>query len=713
LREIITSSGADFIRADLHIHSFGQDGSYDVSDTEMLPERIVDEAIKCDLGIISITDHNEIANSFKAIKYSENKPIFVIPGIEICTIQGHLLAYFGTYNDLNRFYKKLTIPDDKKICKEGLERCLDFVQENNGIGILAHIDLSSGFEQTIGRFNQVMDDIFCHQALSALEISKNDSINIYTDEDDNDNRKTLVKLRRKRLSQQSNIVLPKVMFSDAHKFENFGKNASGNFKLTRFKVDEKSLQALKIALINYESRVRIEELIPEKIPYFVGMTIDGGLLDKQDINFSKNLTCIIGGRGTGKSTLLESLRVSSGNNSDNSLVDCEIWPDEIKLEYIDDTGYVSEFQRLKNGSIVNITDSSFGLEKVIIESFGQGETAIALQGSDDQPTHLLRFLDNFIDIKVLQKEDEESCELLVTNRIELQKLRMELLSESEYSRTLKDLENKKSRLERDKVGELVKYHTSLQTERNLRKNMAESLNNLIKTYKSTLGDVKEFKSICDLDDKNIIVGKNEYKQVKQIINDFSKIVEEKNNEISIILNEKIILIKDIMQNWKNRETAIYDNIEKTKQELASQGIPIDIVRINKLAEDLEIYREKIKKCEQAIQKLKIAEENRNQLIEKRKVIRKNIFTERYSFAKKLNNNLKNSVDDLFVNINFNEGCFSFEFEDYLKKTMGWHTIQVNKAKYIASKMSPLLFSFYIKNNMKDVFKGIVNKNILY
>jgi ABC-type lipoprotein export system ATPase subunit len=713
LREITISSGAEFIRTDLHIHSFGQDGSYDVTDTEMVPERIVDEAIKYNLGIISITDHNEIANSLKAIKYSENKPVFIIPGIEICTIQGHLLAYFETYNDLSKFYKKLSISDDKKRCNEGLERCLSFIQENNGIGIMAHIDLSSGFEQTIGRFNRVMEDIFCHQALFALEISKNDGINIYTDEDNKEERKTLINLRRKCLSQQPNIILPKVMFSDAHKFENFGKNASGNFKLTRFKIEEKSLQALKIALTNYESRVRIEESIPEKIPHFVGMTIDGGLLDKQDIKFSKNLTCIIGGRGTGKSTLLESLRVSSGNASDNKLVDCEIWPNEINLKYIDDTGYVSEFQRLKGGNVENITDASFGLEKIPIESFGQGETSIALQESDDQPSNLLRFLDNFINIKVLQKEDEELCELLVANRMELQKLRMELLSESEYSRTLKDLENKKSRLERDKVGELVKYHTSLQTERNLRRKLGESLNNLIKTYKSTLGDVKEFNSICDLDDKNIIVGKNEYKQVKGIINDFSKTVEEKNNEISTILNEKIILIKDIMQKWKNRETEIYDNIEKTKQELANQGIPIDIVRINKLAEDLETYRDKMKKCEQAKEKLVIAEEKRNQLIERRKEIRRNIFKERFSFARKLNNNLKNSVEGLFVKIDFNEGCFSFEFEDCLKKAMGWHTTQVNKAKYIASKMSPLLFSLYVKKNMTNIFKSTVNKERIY
>jgi uncharacterized protein YaiL (DUF2058 family) len=45
--------------------------------------------------------------------------------------------------------------------------------------------------------------------------------------------------------------------------------------------------------------------------------------------------------------------------------------------------------------------------------------------------------------------------------------------------------------------------------------------------------------------------------------------------------------------------------------------------------------------------------------------------------------------------------------------MNWHTTQVNKAKYIARKISPLQFSLYIRKNMKDFFKGLVNKDRIY
>ena len=54
---------AKFLRADMHIHSFGEYASNDVEDVAMTPNAIVDTAIEKGLSIISITDHNEIHNS--------------------------------------------------------------------------------------------------------------------------------------------------------------------------------------------------------------------------------------------------------------------------------------------------------------------------------------------------------------------------------------------------------------------------------------------------------------------------------------------------------------------------------------------------------------------------------------------------------------------------------------------------------------------------
>ena len=90
--------GAIFRRADLHIHSYDGDREKDdVTDKDLTPENIIDTAIRENLEVISITDHNSITNLKRAIEYSKDKNILFIPRVEINSTQGHLLLYFLVY----------------------------------------------------------------------------------------------------------------------------------------------------------------------------------------------------------------------------------------------------------------------------------------------------------------------------------------------------------------------------------------------------------------------------------------------------------------------------------------------------------------------------------------------------------------------------------------------------------------------------------------
>ena len=85
--------GARFYRADLHVHSYG--GSHDVSDTGMVPERIVETAVAQRLAIIAVTDHNEITNVAATVAAAAGRPLLVVPGVELTTAHGHLLVVSG------------------------------------------------------------------------------------------------------------------------------------------------------------------------------------------------------------------------------------------------------------------------------------------------------------------------------------------------------------------------------------------------------------------------------------------------------------------------------------------------------------------------------------------------------------------------------------------------------------------------------------------
>ena len=135
------NSGASFYKADLHIHSYGEEGSFDVTDTTMTPENIVDTAIEKGLSIISITDHNEDRNVKRALKHAEGKNILVIPGMEVSTLQGHLLLYFEKYDELKNFRGKLSVAEDRQTCTQGIIDCLTYI---------IHSGFISGYQNRYG-----------------------------------------------------------------------------------------------------------------------------------------------------------------------------------------------------------------------------------------------------------------------------------------------------------------------------------------------------------------------------------------------------------------------------------------------------------------------------------------------------------------------------------------------------------------------------------
>jgi len=74
------------IKIDLHVHS---EGSYDAHESV---EHILEHAQDIDLDAIAITDHNEIEKSLEAKEKAEEYGIIAIPGAEVSTSDGHLLA---------------------------------------------------------------------------------------------------------------------------------------------------------------------------------------------------------------------------------------------------------------------------------------------------------------------------------------------------------------------------------------------------------------------------------------------------------------------------------------------------------------------------------------------------------------------------------------------------------------------------------------------
>jgi len=105
------------IKLDLHVHSrYSEDANGD-------PEDIIKSVQKKGLQGVAITDHNTIQGSLHALKHAP-KGFIVIPGMEISTEVGHILA-------LN---VKELIPRNRSV-----EETVETIRDAGGIPVVPHL----------------------------------------------------------------------------------------------------------------------------------------------------------------------------------------------------------------------------------------------------------------------------------------------------------------------------------------------------------------------------------------------------------------------------------------------------------------------------------------------------------------------------------------------------------------------------------------------
>ena len=87
--------------------------------------------------------------------------------------------------------------------------------------------------------------------------------------------------------------------------EDLAKAASWSW----IKMTDLTLDGLRQAVYDPASRIRLpSDPVPAEHTEFVALAWQGGFLDGQAIHFSENLNVLVGGRGAGKTTVIESLR---------------------------------------------------------------------------------------------------------------------------------------------------------------------------------------------------------------------------------------------------------------------------------------------------------------------------------------------------------------------------------------------------------------------
>lgn len=331
-------------KIDFHVHTPTSTDFADKKPEEksISPEDYIKAVVNARLDAVVLTDHNhcgwieKIRAAQEKILSNRNaypwyRDVVFFPGFEITINTGngriHVLAVFDPGTTQDSVLATLGVcgvnenhgDAEKSFTSQGVPDVVDKVVAAKGIPILAHIDAEKGF--FFGKTSVSTDMKKLVKNVYAVEIQKKNSFK------DAGGKET-------ECGKFINEHFVSVYGSDAHLVEDLGTRS------TWVKMSSLTIEALKLALLDRDLSVKCgDEPNPNRFPnaYLQALTISNiktaGRIsgDPLVVHFSPQLTSFIGGRGTGKSTVLECVRKVVGRGGDFSGIDrC---PDEIKGFY--------------------------------------------------------------------------------------------------------------------------------------------------------------------------------------------------------------------------------------------------------------------------------------------------------------------------------------------------------------------------------------------
>jgi len=696
-------NGAQFLNVDLHIHSYG--GSQDVTDINMTPSAIVDSAVRQNLKVIAITDHNSDLNVQEAIDYARAEhagEILVLPGVEVTTAHGHLLAYFDPEktSNLNKFLINLDLigdmgADNTRTAKSMSDTILE-AEKLGGICIAAHIDREkTGFEKFAPGFQNWKKDIICSSGLYGLECDALDALNWYSEDDEGGDeaveRKKIFISRSDNPNLKSRLHLAHLQGSDSHSLSNFENNESDK-EWTRLKLTELSFEAVRIALIDPTARVRACSSIPTSFPRIRGMAVEGGFLNEEQIQFSPNLNCFIGGRGTGKSTAIRALSYALGLN--NSFEDFDNCPDHVTVWCEDENGVLFRYTRSR-GDEVNVKakeDSSVSdvpIDAFHIEYFGQGELAKVAEDPLKNPEVFQDFLDRHINLRDLNEEEELTASKLFENSGKLVPLEISFLQLKSKRQSLGEVKKKLKVAEEGNLREIIAIQNKLASEKSVR----DSIDSIITDYKSgyTFSSIqRDFSEIlktageCTDNEKSkeILAG------ISSLIENINKEIKVKEDELNQLLKTCASNLAELVKNLRENHNLIGVEVTKELTKLRAKGISTNIPGLEALLKQKTSLATEIAKVEQRTNERKELRDERSDLLRKLFKVRDQITRRRKKQLRNINKNLRKIIRDYVIFVRYEDSGITTEFEKFLQENLHGTYIQDNVIENICNSITP-------------------------
>ncbi|VXD08837.1 conserved hypothetical protein [Enterobacterales bacterium 8AC] len=315
--------GSRWWRFDFHTHTpasldYGKD-DHSLKNT-VTPRSWLMDFINKGIECVAVTDHNTAGwvDLLKVEAESLRKDghsIYIFPGVKISAHGNiHILGIFDpstTADDITRLMGAVefhgTSGDSNAVTEYSPQQVLEKIVRRNGVAIPAHIDLGAGLckaysshtlKQNLEHATAV-EVVFRHEQYEETEV-KSSPLRSYIN---------------------LNLGLSEVLSSDAHRPCEVGRG------FTWVKMCAPTIEGVRLALLDGDVSIKRSDLYPDDPNIYASNRITGLLVGKTkycgrgrdfETPFHPWLNCIIGGRGSGKSSILEFLRIGLGRKSEFS-----------------------------------------------------------------------------------------------------------------------------------------------------------------------------------------------------------------------------------------------------------------------------------------------------------------------------------------------------------------------------------------------------------
>jgi hypothetical protein len=306
-----TSTYARFMRCALQVNPFSYAGKYRGA-TDSLPEVEYNKAIvaQCkqhNIAVVGIADHGNVDGVDSLRTYLNEAGIIVFPGFEIASTEKvHLVCLFPestTVATLTLYLGRLGVVDPAHGTHPSKLSCVDIAKQVSALGgfmYAAHIGGRNGLLGLGGTDGGGLTHVWKQCSLVRVAQIPGPISDL------EGNYRAIVLNENPEYLRTRPVVL--INAKDVAKPEDLADPSA----TCLVKMTVPNFAAFKVAFHDAESRIRLNSDDGANTQSKISaITIQGGYLDGVKTELSEHLNTLIGGRGTGKSTLIECLRQSA------------------------------------------------------------------------------------------------------------------------------------------------------------------------------------------------------------------------------------------------------------------------------------------------------------------------------------------------------------------------------------------------------------------